>query len=198
VTSEGLSVDERAQVDGGTPADEAEFRQFCYRHPQRETYVRCGRCDRPICSSCAMQGPVGFRCRQCGKPARDPLTSLTRRQGAFAGVTALAGGLLIGLIGAQLGWLSLIVAFFGGSFTAEGVRRVTGYKQGPWLMTLALGGIFAGVIGGYAVDQLVLQAAWIEELAAEGVGPSFWLPQLVVWGIVDGALAAIGAYSRLR
>jgi hypothetical protein len=75
---------------------------------------------------------------------------------------------------------------------------VTGYKQGTPLMALAIGGILAGVIGGYAVDQLVLQAAWIEELAAEGVGPSCWLPQLVLWGVVDGVLAAIGAYSRLR
>jgi len=46
-------------------------RQFCYRHPDRETWIRCGRCDRPICTSCAMQGPVGSRCKQCGKLAFD-------------------------------------------------------------------------------------------------------------------------------
>ncbi|MBN9618250.1 MAG: rhomboid family intramembrane serine protease, partial [Actinobacteria bacterium] len=24
----------------------------CYRHPNRETLIRCTRCDRPICADC--------------------------------------------------------------------------------------------------------------------------------------------------
>jgi hypothetical protein len=39
--------------------------------PDRQTYVGCGRCDQPICTKCAMQGPVGFRCKQCGTLAND-------------------------------------------------------------------------------------------------------------------------------
>ncbi len=34
----------------------------CYRHPDRETYVRCTRCDRPICPDCMVSASVGFQC----------------------------------------------------------------------------------------------------------------------------------------
>lgn len=34
----------------------------CYRHPMRETGVRCIRCDRPICPECMRPASVGFHC----------------------------------------------------------------------------------------------------------------------------------------
>ncbi|MGY0230248.1 rhomboid family intramembrane serine protease [Longispora urticae] len=37
----------------------------CYRHPGRETYVRCTRCDRPICPDCMTEASVGFQCPSC-------------------------------------------------------------------------------------------------------------------------------------
>src|SRR4029078_13699643 len=80
----------------------------CYRHPDRETYVRCGRCDQPICMGCAMQGPVGMRCKMCGKPARDALDSMRPSQVAIA--LAGAGGLsaVVGYVGAQFGWFMIV------------------------------------------------------------------------------------------
>lgn len=39
----------------------------CYRHPKRETLLRCGRCERPICEKCAVIGPAGQRCPECAK-----------------------------------------------------------------------------------------------------------------------------------
>src|SRR5215470_11706363 len=73
---------------------------FCYRHPDRETWVRCGRCDQPICTSCAMQGPVGLRCKSCGKPKRDALTTLKPAHVVLALAISFGGGALItGLVG---------------------------------------------------------------------------------------------------
>jgi membrane associated rhomboid family serine protease len=34
----------------------------CYRHPDRQTGLRCSRCDRPICGECATPAPVGQLC----------------------------------------------------------------------------------------------------------------------------------------
>ena len=39
----------------------------CPRHPDRVSYVRCQRCDRPICGRCMHQASVGFHCPECTK-----------------------------------------------------------------------------------------------------------------------------------
>lgn len=37
----------------------------CYRHPDRETGIRCTRCERPICPECMVNASVGFQCPEC-------------------------------------------------------------------------------------------------------------------------------------
>ncbi|MCX5200094.1 rhomboid family intramembrane serine protease [Streptomyces sp. NBC_00237] len=48
------------------PADDAHDPvPHCYRHPDRETGIRCTRCDKPICTDCMVSASVGFQCPDC-------------------------------------------------------------------------------------------------------------------------------------
>ncbi|MEU9149119.1 rhomboid family intramembrane serine protease [Streptomyces sp. NPDC048417] len=46
-------------------ARDAHSLPMCYRHPDRETGVRCTRCERPICPECMVSASVGFQCPEC-------------------------------------------------------------------------------------------------------------------------------------
>ena len=41
--------------------------ETCYRHPNRQTGVRCSNCERPICPDCMTATPVGMRCPECAR-----------------------------------------------------------------------------------------------------------------------------------
>jgi hypothetical protein len=179
-----------AETVTGTAEDGA---LYCYRHPDRETYISCGRCDRPICTSCAMMGPVGARCKQCGKLAFDPMTSFTPAQLVGGSLVAVGGGLVGGFIGLQVGFFfALCLGPLVGGFLAEAVMRVTGFKTGPVMRAIVIGGMALG-----ATAALLYQLS----VYAGGVGglpPDLFLsvfgPSLLVWLVA----AAIGASWRLR
>jgi hypothetical protein len=40
---------------------------LCYRHKRELTRLSCGKCGRPVCHRCAINGPAGIRCGDCGK-----------------------------------------------------------------------------------------------------------------------------------
>ncbi len=177
---------------------------YCYRHPDRETWVRCGRCDQPICTGCAMQGPVGLRCKTCGKPSRDALTSLKPRQIGIAFAVALGLGAAAGWIGAQLGFLMIVLGFFAGTIIAEVIDRSIGIKRGPRIAAVAVAGIaLGGLIGaGFSLGGLWSDIQMFAAVAAEAGEPAYPfeaflfdnIPQVLI-GI--GA-TILGAVVRLR
>ncbi len=182
---------------------DADEHLFCYRHPDRETWIRCGRCDRPICASCAMQGPVGSRCRQCGKLAFDPLTSFTPGQLVLGIATAVGGGLIGGFIAARIGFFAIFVSYFAGGIVADLVMRATGYKRGPLLRGIVLGGMAVGILLGAAAGFWVEYSAFFDAAAQASAGDAgFSLQPLVVdaatWALVSVGAASFGAWSRVR
>jgi hypothetical protein len=148
-------------VDEGTDSANAPppsaARMYCYRHPDRETWVRCGRCDRPVCSACSMQGPVGIRCRTCGTPARDPLTRLRPRE-AVAGVgIALGGGIIGGLLAPFIGPLGAVCfGFLVGLGIGSAVARATAFKRGWRIGLIVCGGILIGIPLGLGLQFTLL------------------------------------------
>ena len=167
----------------------------CYRHPDRETWVRCGRCDQPICSRCAMQGPVGFRCRQCGRPARDPLTSMRPSQVATALAIALGGGLVVGLAGSRIGFFGLILAWFAGGLIADAMLRFVGVKRGPIMAGVLVGGIVAGAAVAFGIDAVGM-ADTFGPAADEFLG-AYLRDQGFMTALAAG-IACFGAWSRLQ
>jgi hypothetical protein len=174
---------------------EADGRMFCYRHPDRETWLRCGRCDQPICTKCAVQGPVGSRCRQCGLVKNDPLTSFTPRQLVLGTGAAIVGGVVAGFVGNYIGFFSIIIGYFAGRFIADAVARVVGYKRGPIMLTILFGGIFIGTALGFALQYAMVFG---QIPAGYEIPISVWIPRVLPGVLISGGAACFGAYQRVR
>ena len=168
---------------------------FCYRHPTRETFVRCGRCDQPICTGCGMQGPVGLRCRKCGTPPRDPLTAFGPAELGAGAAAALGAGTLAGLVGLQIGFFfSLCVGPIIGGLIGEAILRATGYKRGPIVRLLVVGGI----VGGVLLAGLIQYVVTFREVGGAYLGLDGYLAAVSLGAIVYILAALFGAFARLR
>ena len=86
-----------ATGDGGAPV--------CPRHPGTVAYVRCQRCERPVCPACQRPAAVGVHCVDCVKaqPAVQARTVVgARLSGRRPVVTQGLLGLLVAVYVAQL------------------------------------------------------------------------------------------------
>lgn len=165
--------------------------EHCAWHPQRETVLRCARCGRPMCPSCARRHPVGLRCRQCAKETRSPLYRVSPRGyvlGALGGLAAAvaAAGAAFAAFTWIGGFFQLFLAVILGSSLGTGigdvVGRAAGRKRGRGLMAVAAGAVVLAV-------ALVAATVW------QFVG----LRAVPLLGfVVYAALASSAAAARLR
>jgi hypothetical protein len=136
------------------PHEESEAVTVCYRHPDRETALRCNRCGKPICTQCAKLTPVGYRCPDCVREQQDKFYTGGRLDYAIAVVVALPLSLIAGavftFIIAGIGFFAWLISFFAapatGGIIAEAVRRAVGRRRSRYLSTVAAACLVLGVV----------------------------------------------------
>jgi membrane associated rhomboid family serine protease len=93
----------------------------CFRHPERETWVSCTRCERPICPDCLRPASVGFQCPQC---VAEGQATVRQPRTAYGGRVVERAG-LVTIVLAVLN----IVAFVATAATSPGgFQRNTGSR----------------------------------------------------------------------
>ncbi|MEZ4639980.1 MAG: DnaJ domain-containing protein [Caldilineaceae bacterium] len=163
---------------------------YCANHPTVETLLRCNRCGKPICMKCAVQTPVGYRCKECVSQQQNVYFNAAGSDNLIAfGVGFLVAAIaspIVGLLIGGFGFIGLIIAFVAGSAAgsalAQIIRRAVGRRRGRRLPVLALMGLVLGVLLGNLILFFVT-----------GVLPLFSLPKLLFT-----ALALGSAYPQLR
>lgn len=118
----------------------------CANHPQTTTYIRCSRCDKPICTRCMHATPVGYRCADCFNPQ----VSATYKVDPSKLPAAIGGGLAVAAVGGVLWgffpqfafWIVLITGFIMGDV----IGRLSNEKRGPTLQYAALGSAAASFV----------------------------------------------------
>lgn len=163
---------------------------FCYVHPQRETLLRCNRCERPICQSCAVLTPTGYRCKECVRGQQKkfdtarwwdyPLAFIT------AGVLSYFGSLVAGLFG----FFAILIAPVAGMIIAEAVRFVVRRRRSRPIPIVA---VVATVIGGLFIPVASMVFALLNFYVNAGSGLLGLL-----WPAVYAVLAASTVYYRLK
>ena len=125
----------------------------CANHPDRETLLRCNKCGKPICISCAVRTPVGYRCNECVREQQNIYFNALGRDN----IVALAVGFVLTLIVAPIvGFLLGSIGFFGffiafiigsgaGTLVARIIRSAVGNRRGRKLPHMAIAGIILGV-----------------------------------------------------
>lgn len=150
---------------------------YCEKHPDRETALRCNRCNRLMCAECAVQTPVGYRCRECVRQVEDTFFTGTNTDyilgfGVSTVISAF-GGFIAGFIPF---WLAAIfIGILVGGFIGEVVLRVTKKRRGRYTAQFTAAGAVAGTL-------LVYFFTFI---------PVFTL-------LIYGGLVAFGVYGRFK
>jgi hypothetical protein len=169
----------------------------CVNHPDTETYLRCSKCGRPICTRCIVQTPVGYRCRDCvGAQQQVFYADFRPVHYLIAAAVALPLSLVAGWLVPALGWLYAVV--FGpltGILIADAARWAIQRRRGKYTWLVVCGCIALGALPRLLMSLLVFAgASLVSEMSV--YAPSGLLG--LVWGVVYMAGAAGSAYLMLR
>ncbi len=131
---------------------------YCAIHPQRETGLRCNKCERLMCAECAVRTPVGYRCKECVRQVEDKFYNAESKDyfivaGICAGLGAVAG-VLISVVGFLI--LAIIIAFPVGGGIAEAALRATQRRRGRHNGRVGAAALAVGAFAGAALRLIFL------------------------------------------
>jgi hypothetical protein len=146
---------------------------YCINHPRTPTSLRCNKCGNPICPKCAVQTPVGFRCKDCIRGQQAVFYTANNLDYVIAAAIGLLGG---GLGAAIIGRLGLFFAFFlsplAGALIAEAVRFAVRRR-----------GRYTWLVVGVAIAVATLAVAALPLL--------FFLVMLAAHGGLEGSISLL-------
>jgi hypothetical protein len=125
---------------------------YCANHPGRETHLRCNKCGKPICSSCATPTPVGYRCPECIREHQDIFYNARAIDYVIAVAVALPLGLVSGLLASFMSrsFFGFFLIFAGpgaGTLIGRIVLRAVGRRRGRGMPEMVAGLVaFGGII----------------------------------------------------
>lgn len=126
---------------------------YCYAHPDRETTLRCKRCDQPMCASCARRTPTGYVCKDCVRAHQKSFDTSEWYDFVFgflvAGFLSGVAAFLITLVSSIgfIGWfLAISAAPIAGTIIAESVRFVTQRRRSRSLFLTVAAGVVLGAL----------------------------------------------------
>lgn len=130
----------------------------CAFHPETETNLRCAECDRYICAKDMVTTPVGYKCRECARPAPGQLGGIKPRQYGLAVLASLGAGAGGGiLLGGLIGRTPILLTLFFGMLVGEATRRGSGGHRMPAIAAVAVAGAaFGALAGGFSLIGVVL------------------------------------------
>ena len=125
---------------------------YCYVHPNRETSLRCNRCERPICAQCAVRTPTGYRCKECVREQQKIFNTAEWYDylvgfGVAAILSLLASIILVvisGFIGFFMWFVSFAIAGAAGVFIANITQAALRKRRSKELFWLTAAGVVVG------------------------------------------------------
>lgn len=148
----------------------------CVRHSRRETVLRCGKCNSPICTRCVVLTPVGARCATCAQLRRLPQLQI----GWWLFGRSTAGGIVTSAVSWYLvSYVRVFGLFLGilvGLAVGEAMSRLARRRSG---LLLEAGAVMAVVVGLAAVVWGEYVANGFAGLSAQSAGLLFVLPTII-------------------
>ena len=167
----------------------------CANHPDRETTLRCNRCEKPICTKCAILTPVGYRCKECVRGQQAVFETARPIDFVVAAViSAVGAGVGVALLSIVGFWGFFVAPVVGGGL-AEIVRVATRRRRGQWLPLVAS---LAGAAGILPALVPALGLAFLALTGGSGLNVLGGVLLRLVYPLVTGGLLLSTLYYRLR